>query len=170
MNKEILANKKILDAASGGRMFWFNKKNPDVLFIDKRVLPPTETGHGKNKRIRSVLPDIVMDFRNMDLPSNHFELVVFDPPHLFLGKTAQYALQYGRLEKETWKEDIKLGFAECFRVLKPNRVLVFKWNESDVPVREVLKLAAVPPLFGHRSGKLSKTHWIVFMKPDEVSA
>ena len=31
-----MEDKKILDACCGSRMFWFDKNNPDVLFIDKR--------------------------------------------------------------------------------------------------------------------------------------
>jgi len=56
------------------------------------------------------------------------------------------------------------GFAECFRVLKPNGTLVFKWSEYEIPVREVLSLTSHKPLFGHRSGRQSMTHWIVFIK------
>jgi hypothetical protein len=29
---------------------------------------------------------------------------------------------------------------------------------------EILKLTDEKPLFGHKSGKQSKTHWITFMK------
>lgn len=38
------------------------------------------------------------------------------------------------------------------------------WNEYQIPVKEVLALTPVKPLIGHRSGKQSKTHWLVFMK------
>lgn len=41
---------------------------------------------------------------------------------------------------------------------------MFKWNESEVKVSEILKLTDVKPLYGHKSGKRSDTHWIVFMK------
>jgi hypothetical protein len=44
-------NKIIVDIAYGGRMFWFDKKQPNTLFLDKRVMQPEEVGHGKNKRI-----------------------------------------------------------------------------------------------------------------------
>lgn len=64
-------------------------------------------------------------------------------------------------ESETWKDDLRHGFAECFRVLMPHGVLVFKWNERQVKINDVLKLAPVAPLFGQRAGK---THWLVFMK------
>ena len=62
---------------------------------------------------------------------------------------------------------LRHGFLECFRVLVPNGVLVFKWNECQVPVRDILALTNEPPLFGHKSGKQSKTHWIVFMKTED---
>ena len=37
-----------------------------------------------------------------------------------------------------------------------------------MPVSEIIKLAPYSPLFGHKSGKLNKTHWIVFMKNAEM--
>lgn len=146
-------------------MFWFNKAHPDTLYVDRRVMQPTEVGHGIHKRIRKCLPDKVMDFRFLELPDEQFSLVVFDPPHLFLGKSSHTAKLYGSLDKETYADDLKGGFAECFRVLKPDGVLIFKWNESNIPLREILALTPVQPLFGHRSGKASKTHWVTFMKP-----
>lgn len=157
-------NKIILDACCGGRQFWFDKENPHVLFADIRVMPPKEVGSGKDVRIRKCLPDKVMDFRNMDFPDQTFKLVVFDPPHLFLGENSYMAQSYGRLDKMTWQDDLKKGFAECFQVLKDEGVLIFKWNESDVPLKEVLKLTPYEPLFGHPSGKAQKTHWVCFMK------
>lgn len=30
--------KRILDVCCGGRMFWFDKNNPDVLFVDNREM------------------------------------------------------------------------------------------------------------------------------------
>lgn len=43
--------------------------------------------------------------------------------------------------------------------------LVFKWNETQVKVKEVLDLAPIAPLFGYISGRKGLTHWLVFMKP-----
>ena len=156
--------RKILDACCGGRMFWFNKQHPDTLYVDRRVMKPTTVGHGIHARTRSCMPDKVMDFRKLDLPDNQFSLVVFDPPHLFLGKNSHTAKVYGSLDKLTWKEDLKKGFAECFRVLKSDGVLIFKWNEFNVPLKEVLALTPEKPLFGHPSGKAQLTHWVTFMK------
>lgn len=157
-------NKKILDACCGGRQFWFDKENEDVLFVDKRVMQPTIIGTGKDARTRKCLPDKVMDFRKLDLDDNSFKLVVFDPPHLFLGEKSYMKASYGSLDKLTWKDDIRKGFSECFRVLENNGILIFKWNECDILLKDILKLAPQYPLFGHPSGKAQKTHWVCFMK------
>jgi hypothetical protein len=34
-------------------------------------------------------------------------------------------------------------------------------------VSEVLKLTTERPLFGHKSGKQSATHWVAFLKPND---
>ena len=60
------------------------------------------------------------------------------------------------------------GFNECMRVLKPNGVLVFKWSEIQIPLREILSLFPQKPLFGNRAIKRgNKTHWLCFMKDGE---
>ena len=74
------------------------------------------------------------------------------------------AQKYGTLRRFKWQEDIKKGFNECMRVLEPNGVLIFKWNETRIPVRRILEIINERPLFGHKSGKASKTHWMCFMK------
>lgn len=159
------ANKKILDVCCGGRMFWFNKKHPNVLYVDRRVVTLTSVGKGRNARMFECKPDQVMDFRKLDLPSNKFLLVVFDPPHFTsLGKNSYMAQKYGTLDKETWQHDLRAGFAESFRVLKKGGFLIFKWNEHDIKLSQVLALTPIKPLFGHPSGKQQKTHWVCFMK------
>jgi len=63
------------------------------------------------------------------------------------------------------RDDLRKGFEECFRVLKPDGVLVFKWNECHIPLRDILALAPKKPLFGRRGGRRSdKTHFVVFQK------
>lgn len=42
--------------------------------------------------------------------------------------------------------------------------LIFKWSEVDIPVSEILKIFGYEPLFGHKSGRFNKTHWLCFMK------
>ena len=51
-------------------------------------------------------------------------------------------------------------------MLKPNGTLVFKWNETQVKVGEVLALTSEKPLYGQVSGRKGMTHWLVFIKPE----
>lgn len=138
-------------------MFWFDKQNPNVTFMDiRRHYEELETGH-----VIDVDPDIVGDFRDMPFEDDAFDMVVFDPPHLIhAGENSWLAKKYGKLD-ELWPEDIRQGFAECMRVLKPNGSLIFKWNEDQISLQEVLAAIGEQPLFGN---KRSKTHWLVFMK------
>ncbi len=53
-------------------------------------------------------------------------------------------------------------------MLDDDGVLVFKWNETQVKVSEVLALTPVQPMFGQLSGRGQMTHWLVFMKPKAV--
>lgn len=166
--REGILNKSILDVCCGGRMFWFNKTHPDALFIDKRTFPKQVIWQsGRQKREFEVKPDMVMDFTKLEFPDNSFSLVVFDPPHLFKrnGKTGWMQKKYGSLIPG-WKDEMKLGFSECFRVLKPAGVLIFKWSESEIPLSEILPLSPQKPLFGHPSGKTQNTHWVCFMKSE----
>lgn len=154
--------KQILDVACGGRMFYFDPHNPYVLFCDKR----TETMELCDGRKYEVNPDMECDFTALPFSDESYRMVVFDPPHLTsIGESSWMAKKYGRLSGN-WKDMIRDGFRECFRVLKPGGTLVFKWNETDVPTSEILKLTDEKPVFGHKSGKRSLTQWIVFYKPE----
>lgn len=154
-------NKPILDACCGSRMFWFDKENPNVVFCDKRKVPYHEYYPGRYIEIN---PDILCDFTQLPFEDNIYKLVVFDPPHLMqAGASSWMALKYGRLE-ENWQQMIHDGFQECMRVLDNYGVLIFKWSEVQIPLREVLKAIKCEPLFGHRSGKHNNTHWLCFMK------
>ena len=137
-------DKRVLDVCCGSRMMWFDRHNPDAVYCDGREL--------------HVKPDLISDFRHLPFEDDSFPLVVFDPPHL---KSAG-----------DWQTELKLGFVECFRVLKPDGTLIFKWNEDQVKIKEAVALAPHPPLFGHPTGLGGKTHWMVFLKPrpSELSA
>lgn len=155
-----MTEKLILDACCGSRMFWFDKENPNVLFQDKR----TESHVLCDGRALEIKPDIEADFTDMPYADKTFKVVVFDPPHLDkLGKNSWMAKKYGVLDA-TWRDDISKGFDECMRVLDTHGVLIFKWNETQIPVSDILKAVGREPLFGHKSGKLSKTHWLTFIK------
>ena len=170
----------ILDACCGGKMFYFDKNDHRVLFMDIRNITTTLC----DGRRFDISPDVVGDFRAMEFVNDTFSLVVFDPPHLLwntgrskiadiygsLNPKAKPAgwqkIKYGALGKTDWQETIARGFQECFRVLKPGGFLIFKWNETDIPVSKILKLTPEKPILGHKSGKRSKTHWILFQKSE----
>jgi len=139
-------------------MFWFNKENGNTVFMDNREFEDTLC----DGRSLKISPDIVADFRQIPFSDHKFHLVVFDPPHLVrVGEKSWIAKKYGKLDPETWKSDLKKGFSECMRVLKPNGVLIFKWNEEQIKLKDVLTIIKYKPLFGN---KRAKTHWLVFMK------
>lgn len=152
-------------------MFWFNKHHPNALYIDNRI---ARKGHVPQRPNHSVEPDIVMDFRDLKFEDKTFNLVVFDPPH-FMGMSPKswLAKKYGSLDKKSWREDLKKGFDECWRVLKDNGVLIAKWSEDTahpsrmITTGEFIKIIGRDPLFGHTTGSKSNTHWMCFMKiPD----
>lgn len=152
--------KEILDACCGSRMMWFDKQEERTIYCDKR----RETHILCDGRELSIDPDVQLDFTQMPFADESFSLVVFDPPHLKdLGENTWLAQKYGKL-LPTWEDDIKEGFNECMRVLKKNGVLIFKWNEHQIKVNDILKLIDFKPLFGHPTAKHGKTIWITFMK------
>ena len=153
-------DKQILDVCCDSRMFWFDKHNSQTVFMDNRILHDTLC----DGRTLDIEPDIIWDFRNIPFDDNTFSLVVFDPPHLLkVGENSWLAKKYGKLS-ETWPQDLKQGFSECMRVLKPNGTLIFKWNEQQIKLSEILKAIEYEPLFGNRR---ADTHWIVFMKNED---
>ena len=164
-----MKDKFILDACCGGRMFWFDKKQPNTLYIDNRKIPKGTLDRTPNFQIN---PDIIMDFRNLDFPDKKFKLVVWDPPHLkSIDLNSWIAVKYGIINKDTWQSDILKGFNECWRVLQDYGILIFKWSKShdnrknrDISVKTILDLLPVKPLFGHPSGSKMNTIWMCFMK------
>lgn len=157
----------VLDACCGPRMMWFDSKDRRALFIDKR-----QETHRMDRGPRSagrspavIAPDVVADFSAMPFPDESFYLVAFDPPHIQRGADTGYLVQkYGKLPAD-WREILRRGFAECFRVLRPHGVLIFKWAETNFGIADVLELTPHQPLFGHRTTR--STHWYVFMKDGE---
>lgn len=151
-------NKKILDVCCGSRMFWFDRTNKDTVYMDIRELEDTLC----DGRHISIKPDVLGDFRDIPFDDETFNMVIFDPPHLVkVGDNSWLIKKHGKLSENTYKEDLKKGFSECVRVLKPNGTLIFKWNEEQIKLKEILSCTDYQPLFGN---KRSKTHWLVFMK------
>lgn len=129
-------------------MFWFDKDNPFVEFMDIR----DEEVYLSDGQLCIVHPNIVADFTAMPFPDCSFKMVVFDPPHLvWAGKAANIYKRFGKLDKD-WKTELTLGFKECFRVLEPYGVLIFKWSDIQLKLKTVLALTDEKPLFGHKRG------------------
>lgn len=150
----------VLDPCCGARSFWFNQQDQRALFGDIRSEEHTLC----DGRAFNITPDLNMDFRAMPFADDTFRLVVFDPPHLRrAGRGSWLKAKYGLLSDD-WRNDLRCGFAECFRVLRPEGILIFKWSEVQVPVSQVLELTPQIPLFGHKYGRRAGTHWMAFMK------
>ena len=156
--------KKILDVTCGARTIWFNKNHPAALYCDKRQeLYQYLWPNAGNCQV-SIQQDILCDFTNLPFSDNSFPLVIFDPPHLIKAKETSWLVKkYGKLDSN-WPNMLHDGFSECMRVLKPDGVLIFKWSEHDIPAEKVWNAIGQKPLFGHHSGKNSKTFWGCFMK------
>lgn len=150
-------------------MFWFDRADGRAVFVDKRrETHITDTRPGRSALV--VNPDILADFTNLPFKDNRFSLVVFDPPHIIRNEARGWITKkYGVLNGD-WQEMLRLGFAECFRVLKPEGTLVFKWSSSNVPLAKILALTPEKPLFGNRCGKTAQSHWIVYQKPNAKSS
>tara|TARA_R100001460_G_scaffold92441_1_gene134338 strand:- start:230 stop:703 length:474 start_codon:yes stop_codon:yes gene_type:complete len=155
-------NKTVLDVCCGPKGMWFDKKDQRALYLDNRRETHIDN-YPCGTKTNIIDPDIIGDFTNINQPDNSFYHVVFDPPHIKRNKLGQITKKYGNLQ-DGWQDMIRQGFKECFRVLKPNGTLIFKWNEVQFPVKEVLKLTDKKPLYGHKSGKKMQTHWICFIK------
>lgn len=147
---------------------WFDRQREGVVFGDLRreTLTVSDRSHGQANGTRTICinPDILLDFRALPYANETFRLVAFDPPHIVrAGPRSWMAAKYGKLS-EDWREDLRAGFSECFRVLEVGGVLVFKWSDVQVKLSEVLALTPERPLFGNSAGKKNGTHWLVFIK------
>lgn len=149
---------QILDACCGGRHWWWDKDHPLAVYMDERVVPL-----GNEWRATwSVQPDVVGDYRAMPFPDESFQLVVFDPPHIVRKnlETKWSTRFYGALNPDTWQDDLRRGFAECWRVLRAGGTLIFKWSGEH---RDVSALFPAEPAVGTRGS--ADTSWFVFYKP-----
>ena len=150
---------RILDATCGGRHLWFDKDRADTIYVDRRVLPKGTIPIRPNW---NVTPTVVADFTMLPFADATFDLVVYDPPHIIRAKESKSFLRtkYGELKPDTWSDTLLGGFNECWRVLRMGGTLHFKWAEGNVPLKEVLKLFPIQPLFKNKH----HVSWSVFAK------
>ena len=155
--KGVIEIERVLDACCGSRMFYFDRQNPEVIYADNRELETTLC----DGRTLLIKPDVKMDFRDMPYPDNSFKVVVFDPPHLIHAGTGSWLVSKYGILPTYWLAYLKQGFNECMRVLKSDGLLIFKWNEDQIKLSEVLRVFDKKPLLGDQRGK---TRWLVFIK------
>ena len=165
---------KILDATCGTKSMWFQKNHPLVTYMDKRSGNFLYWNKTKaEKTVVKINPDVVSEWKDMPFDNNHFDMVLFDPPHIIQKGDSKNPIKmevyYSYLPKDSWREILKDGIDELFRVLKPEGVFVFKWAETKVSIDEILKLFPYPPIFGNRTKDLNKAkndtvHWLLFLK------
>jgi len=161
-----LSAKFILDACCGGRMFWFNKKHPNTIYVDIRK---EEKGFIKYEKNYEVNPDIIADVQKLPFKEKSFKLIIFDPPHLVNYNSGIMFQKYGSLNNN-YKDFLSNAFKELWRVLDDYGVINFKWNNQNVKIREILEIIKEIPLCGTKavSKKNSNTYWFCFMKiPEE---
>lgn len=158
--------KPILDPCCGSRMFYFDREDPRVLFGDIRTVDTQlkDSSMKAGYRELHIHPDVEMDFRNLPFDDCVFPLVIFDPPHLHhAGENSWLAKKYGKLPYSGWKEYLGQGLSECWRVLRPNGTLVFKWNEDQIKLSELVDVFPNKPVIQHSK---NKTFFIVFFKTE----
>lgn len=161
---------EILDACCGGRMWWWDKSHPLAVGLDVRESPRGSvgelTGHPEWNPAWECRPDVLGDFRAMPFADETSNLVLFDPPHIVRPEPAGFnGLKYGALPADSEQDDLRRGFAECWRVLARGGTLVFKWAGS---LNRVQPHFPSEPIVGTRSLRGTKglgTRWLIFYKP-----
>lgn len=154
----------ILDSTCGGKTIWFKKSsNIPIIFMDQREV---KKGSYIFKPKFEIKPDVIASFTKIPFKDNKFNLVIFDPPFIKrdLKNDSWITMKYGQLFSKNWEEQIELGLKECWRVLKNNGVLIFKWSEIQIKIKQIQHLFPSDPLFGSNCGKQNNTLWLVFYK------
>ncbi len=153
---------RIVDLTAGNRAIWFNKDYPGVAYCDIR--PEVE-------------PKFLVNATNTHLAEDHFDLVVFDPPHANFGKNGNMTKIYGHWTAKQIKELISGAAKEAHRITRRNALMAFKWNDHDLKLEKALKLMSEywEPLFGHvvsarKATRASTTFWVQLKRIDEKTA
>ena len=157
---------KILDMCCGSKMFWYNKNEPHTTYIDIRHEIDVIKDRGHLRKV-GINPDIQADWKKLPFERNTFDLIIFDPPHLInAGKSSWLKIKYGTLNKDHPLQDIRVGFEQAMKVLKPNGIILFKWNQEQIPFRKVLDELAKDKIYPILGDRRSKTKWTVFLKTE----
>jgi hypothetical protein len=116
---------KILDLSAGWRWIWHDPHHRDTVYLDRRA---------------EVAPDVVADSRCLPFKQGVFDLVVFDPPHVNFGASANMSRDYGHHTTVEIREIVRNTGKEAHRVCRPDALMAFKWNDHDQPQGTILAL------------------------------
>lgn len=149
---------EVLDVSAGKRMVWANRSNPRAWFLDRR---------------QEVGPDVVADSRALPFADASFDLAVFDPPHANLGQNGRMAERYGYFTAAEITDLLRGTSRELHRVLRPEGLVAFKWNDHDRRLESALALMPeFEPLVCHGltiSGRhRSRTYWALLVRLEAV--
>lgn len=157
----MITEKEVLDACCGGKHWWFDKNDPEMFGLDIRVV---DKGFIEVQPNWCVKPDIVGSYCDMPFDDETFSLIIWDIPHKLKEDSGLITKKYGHLG-ENWREDTKKGFEECWRVLKKNGTLIFKWCDLDIKVSTMLNLFHTKPKAGTITKKgVNQTYFLIFFK------
>jgi len=172
----------ILDATAGNRTMWAHKNSDNIIYIDvekKLEVPPT----------------IFASCESTPFPDNFFDAIFYDPPHNWGGGVHYFSFPSKHERKEVfpnaggiptyygWDKyksrhalirHIYNAQQEFRRVLKPDGLLFFKWNEMRVDIYrilsifhdwyELMRLYIQDP--SHTAGE-HQTYWIILTQKHE---
>lgn len=146
---------RILDATAGNRGIWFDKEYPSAIYIDVR-----EGLHPGN---------LLADCRHTSYAAESFDLVIFDPPHMAIGPKAQMAQRYGSFPTAYIRELVADAFREFHRILRPDGLVAFKWNDHDQSLKKILAPvtdfdALVGVRVAQRLHHKSETSWVLLRR------
>jgi hypothetical protein len=176
----------IMDASAGNRTIWKEKDHKYILFCD--IEPELD-----------VKPDQIVDSRSTDFEDLYFNTIFFDPPHGWGKKPGQgiyecrneeeyraykkkynldrwgnKAVYYGWDKYKTKNDLIQFIFdsqREFTRILKDNGMLWLKWNETKIPIEDVLSLfhdwtemLRLPIGSPKQKFGSQQTYWVLFLK------
>ena len=154
-------DKYICDVCCGGRMMWFDKNNKNTIYCDIRELEKGSIQYCPNWECK---PDVICDYKDLPFDDKKFKLIVWDIPHIIKETNGIISKKYGSLGNN-WKDDTTKAFKEIWRCLDDYGVLIFKYNDINISVSEMLKCFDKKALFGTRTKKaVNSTFFIVFMK------
>ena len=173
----------ILDATAGNQTMWLVKYTHNIIYLDMER---------KLKR----KPTVYADNTNTPFPDATFDTVFYDPPHKWGGKDDPCPMYPSEIKK--WKQDhvpfaftyygwdkykTRIGLLrhvyyaqkEFIRILKPDGLLWFKWNEVGIPLDrimvcftdwiELMRLYINDPT---HTASQHQTFWLVLQKKEKI--